>query len=172
MSDPWQGRTVFVTGASGLLGYAIAHTLLERGARVRALCRGAALPGDLGAMGVTVIAGDLDDRAALRRALDEAEQVFHVAADVRMKNLAGRRRLSTIAAGASFGELALVDGSTRSTRIVALEPTICYVLSPEAFDELRHRDPASAAELVMAIARSLSHRLRSSTADVAAFEDL
>ena len=84
MSDPWQGRTVFVTGASGLLGYAIAHTLLERGARVRALCRGAALPGDLGAMGVTVIAGDLDDRAALRRGLDGAEQVFHVAADVRM----------------------------------------------------------------------------------------
>jgi glutaminase len=95
-----------------------------------------------------------------------------VASDVRMKNQAGRRRLSTMAAGASFGELALVDGSTRSTRIVALEPTICYVLGPDAFDELRHRDPASAAELVMAIARSLSHRLRSSTADVAAFEDL
>jgi len=95
-----------------------------------------------------------------------------VASDVRMKNQAGRRRLSTMAAGSSFGELALVDGSTRSTRIVALEPTICYVLSPEAFDELRHRDPASASELVMAIARSLSHRLRSSTADVAAFEEL
>ncbi|HET7902512.1 MAG TPA: glutaminase A [Candidatus Nanopelagicales bacterium] len=95
-----------------------------------------------------------------------------VASDVRMKNQSGRRRLSTMAAGASFGELALVDGSTRSTRIVALEPTICYVLGPDAFDELRHRDPASAAELVMAIARSLSHRLRSSTADVAAFEDL
>jgi CRP-like cAMP-binding protein len=55
---------------------------------------------------------------------------------------------------------------------VALEPTICFVLGPEAFDELRHRDPASASELVVAIARSLSHRLRSSTADVAAFEDL
>jgi glutaminase len=108
---------------------------------------------------------------------DPADGLYFVAAgqvasDVRMKNLAGRRRLSTIAAGSSFGELALVDGSTRSTRIVALEPTICYVLGPEAFDELRHRDPASAAELVMAISRSLSHRLRSSTADVAAFEDL
>lgn len=108
---------------------------------------------------------------------DPADGLYFVAAgqvasDVRMKNLSGRRRLSTIAAGSSFGELALVDGSTRSTRIVALEPTICYVLSPESFDELRHRDPASAAELVMAISRSLSHRLRSSTADVAAFEDL
>jgi len=94
-----------------------------------------------------------------------------VASDVRVRNQGGRRRLSTIAAGASFGELALVDGRSRSTRIVALEPTICYVLSPEAFAELRRRDPASAAELVMAIARSLSARLRSSTADVAAFEE-
>ncbi len=94
-----------------------------------------------------------------------------VAADVRIRNQSGRRRLSTISAGSSFGELALVDGSTRSTRIVALEPTICHVLSPDAFAELRRRDPASASELVLAISRSLSARLRSSTADVAAFED-
>ena len=94
-----------------------------------------------------------------------------VAADVGIRNQSGRRRLSTISAGFSFGELALVDGSTRSTRIVALEPTICHVLSPEAFAELRRRDPASAAEVVLAISRSLSARLRSSTADVAAFED-
>ena len=44
-------------------------------------------------------------------------------------------------------------------------------MAPDAFAELRRRDPASAGELVMAIARSLSARLRSSTADVAAFED-
>ncbi|MEI2827349.1 MAG: cyclic nucleotide-binding domain-containing protein [Dermatophilaceae bacterium] len=94
-----------------------------------------------------------------------------MAADVRIKNQSGRRRLSTISAGSSFGELALVDGSTRSTRIVALEPTICHVMAPEAFAELRRRDPASAGELVLAISRSLSARLRSSTADVAAFED-
>lgn len=93
-----------------------------------------------------------------------------VASDIRIRNQAGRRRLSTIAAGSSFGELALVDGRTRSTRIVALEPTICYVLGPDEFAELRRRDPASAAELVLAISRMLSARLRSSTADVAAFE--
>jgi dihydroflavonol-4-reductase len=84
MSDPWRGRAVFVTGASGLLGYAIARTLLERGASVRALCRGPSLPGELAAMGVTVVQGDLDDRAALRRGLAGATHAFHVAADVRM----------------------------------------------------------------------------------------
>ena len=94
-----------------------------------------------------------------------------VAADVRLRSQDTYRRISTIGAGSSFGELALVDGNPRSTRIVALEPTICFVLTAESFAELRRRDPASASELVMAIARSLSARLRSSTADVAAFEE-
>ena len=108
---------------------------------------------------------------------DEADGLYfvsagQVAADVRLRNQAGRRRLSTIAAGSSFGELAVVDGSSRSTRIVAIEPTICHVLTPEAFEELGRRDPASGAELMRAIARSLSARLRTSTADVASFDDL
>ena len=94
-----------------------------------------------------------------------------VAVDVRLRSQEGHRRISTIGAGSSFGELALVDGNSRSTRIVALEPTICFVLTAESFAELRRRDPTSASELVMAIARSLSARLRSSTADVAAFEE-
>jgi glutaminase len=67
-----------------------------------------------------------------------------VSADVRTRTGA-RRRLSTIAAGSAFGELAIVDGKPRSTRICA--------------------------ELTLAIARSLSQRLRYSTADVAAFEE-
>ena len=103
MTDAWTGRTVFVTGASGLLGFAIARGLLERGANVRALCRGRGLPGDLEARGITLVKGDLDDAAALRRGMDGAEHVFHVAADVRMwrgvwadvlrTNVAGTRNL-------------------------------------------------------------------------------
>ncbi len=93
-----------------------------------------------------------------------------VAADVRLRGRGGHRRLSTIASGSSFGELALVDGRPRSTRIVAIEPTICFVLSPEAFAELWDTDPAAYAQLALAIARSLSERLRYSTADVAALE--
>ena len=93
-----------------------------------------------------------------------------VSADVRTRS-GPRRRLSTIAAGSSFGELAIVDGKPRSTRISALEPTICYVLTPEAYAELQENAPVACAELTRAIARSLSQRLRYSTADVAAFEE-
>jgi glutaminase len=93
-----------------------------------------------------------------------------VSADIRTVSRA-RRRLSTIAAGSSFGELAIIDGKPRSTRICALEPTICFVLSPEAYADLQAQAPAACAELTRAIARSLSQRLRYSTADVAAFEE-
>jgi len=93
-----------------------------------------------------------------------------VSAEVRTRHGRRWRRLNTIMAGASFGELALVDGQPRSTRIVALEPTICHIVSPAAYAELQKADPTAWAQLTLAIARSLSQRLRSSTADVAAFD--
>jgi glutaminase len=89
-----------------------------------------------------------------------------VAADVKVPG--GRKRLSTSGPGSSFGELALIDGRPRSTRIVALEPTMCQVLSQEAFADLGRSDPGACAALTMALARSLSQRLRYSTAEVAA----
>lgn len=79
-----RGSVVFVTGATGMLGYAVARALAAAGARVRALSRGGGLPGELPALGVEVIAGDLLDAGALRRGLDGARFAFHVAADVRM----------------------------------------------------------------------------------------
>jgi len=93
-----------------------------------------------------------------------------VTVDIRVLKPAGRRRLSTIGAGSSFGELALVDGRTRSARVVAIEPAMCHVLSTDAFADLLETAPASYAHLTLAIARSLSVRLRYSTAEVAAFE--
>jgi dihydroflavonol-4-reductase len=81
----FSGAPVLVTGASGLLGYAIVQALRARGASVRVLLRGDALPGaPEDATGVEVVRGDLGDRAALRRGFDGVRFVFHVAADVRM----------------------------------------------------------------------------------------
>jgi len=93
-----------------------------------------------------------------------------VMADIRTRR--GRRRLSSTSAGSSFGELALVDGGRRSARVVALEPTICHVLSTEAYDDLQKNAPAAAGALTLAIARLLSGRLRYATADLAAFDEL
>jgi glutaminase len=106
---------------------------------------------------------------------DESDGLYfvgagQVAADVKLAGRGGRRRRSSIASGSSFGELALIDGRRRSTRIVAIEPTMCFVLSPAAFADLWASAPAAYAALGLAIARSLSQRLRYSTADVAALE--
>jgi dihydroflavonol-4-reductase len=98
------GATAFVTGASGLLGYAVVQLLRAHGARVRVLLRGGDLPGPpADATNVEIVAGDLGDRDALRRGVDGARYVFHVAADVRMfrrnwaesvrTNVAGTRHL-------------------------------------------------------------------------------
>lgn len=86
MIDPSElrGATAFVTGATGMLGYGVARALAHAGARVRALSRSGGLPGELGALGVEVVRGDLLDEGALERGLAGARFTFHVAADVRM----------------------------------------------------------------------------------------
>jgi dihydroflavonol-4-reductase len=70
-----------VTGASGFLGWHVAHLLAERGHQVRALCRPASR---LRELDVERVVGDLRDPDSLRRAVEGCELVFHVAADYRL----------------------------------------------------------------------------------------
>ncbi len=70
-----------MTGASGFLGWHVARALVERGYRVRALCRPASQLRELDAERVT---GDLRDAPSLIRAAEGCDLVFHVAADYRL----------------------------------------------------------------------------------------
>jgi len=93
-----------VTGASGFLGWHVAHTLTERGHKVRALIRPTSRLQDLD---VEPILGDLRDPASLDRAVAGCKLVFHVAADYRLwsrhpadlydSNVGGTRNLLTAA---------------------------------------------------------------------------
>ncbi|HEY9723956.1 MAG TPA: NAD-dependent epimerase/dehydratase family protein [Oscillatoriaceae cyanobacterium] len=67
-----------VTGGGGFLGGAIVRQLVARGDTVRSFARGA-YP-ELEALGVGVLRGDLTDAAAVRRACEGMDVVFHVAA--------------------------------------------------------------------------------------------
>ncbi len=69
-----------VTGPGGFLGRYIVEQLLARGDRVRGLARGA-YP-ELESLGVEMHRSDLADRAAVLRACDGADCVFHVAGKV------------------------------------------------------------------------------------------
>lgn len=70
-----------VTGASGFLGWHVAHLLTARGYHVRALCRPTS---EIRELDVEIMRGDLRDRNSLDRALTGCHSLFHVAADYRL----------------------------------------------------------------------------------------
>jgi CDP-glucose 4,6-dehydratase len=96
----WRDRSVFVTGAYGLLGSWLVKALLDRGARVTALKRDAVATSALVVEGteqlVSVVHGDVADAAVLERALGEYEidTVFHLAAQA-IVGIANRGPTST-----------------------------------------------------------------------------
>lgn len=71
---------VLVTGASGFVGGALAHRLLDEGRRVRVICR-TPVP-DLEARGADWIRIDLADAGAVRAACQDMGTVFHAGAKV------------------------------------------------------------------------------------------
>jgi dihydroflavonol-4-reductase len=79
---------VLVTGATGFTGGHLARTLHQRGHTVRALVRDPARAADLVAQGIEIVTGDLRDRAAVYRAVDGVDVVYHIAALYREAGLA------------------------------------------------------------------------------------
>src|SRR5947209_2058074 len=80
--DSTTSKTIFITGATGLVGGHAAEEALRRGQRVRALVRPTSDTRWLDKWGVEKIAGDLEDEQALRRGLTGADWVFNCAAKV------------------------------------------------------------------------------------------
>ena len=74
------GRTVLVTGASGMLGGDVARVLLARGWKVRVFQRGHAPVAER--EGVDEVLGSVTDPEDVARALDGVDDVVHLAAKV------------------------------------------------------------------------------------------
>jgi dihydroflavonol-4-reductase len=78
-------RRVFLTGATGYIGGALARRLTAAGDRVHALVRatsGASAVAALRAAGVEIHVGDVTDRASMRAGMAGADWVVHAAADL------------------------------------------------------------------------------------------
>ena len=96
----WQDRTVFITGATGLVGSWIVKRLLESGAHVTCLVRDWVPQSEAvqcGALAQTnIIRGDICDRDLIERAIleSEAATVLHLAAQT-IVPIANRNPLST-----------------------------------------------------------------------------
>ncbi len=82
MSEPKARPRALVTGATGLLGSHLVERLRGRGDHVRALVRDSSDTTFLDGLGVESARGDLLDVAAVERALDGVDVVYHCAAKV------------------------------------------------------------------------------------------
>ncbi len=101
-----------VTGGGGFLGGAVVRALLVRGDDVASLARGD-YP-ELARLGVRLVRGDLADPAAVRRAVEGCDMVFHVAAkagisgpaaEYRRTNVDGTRNVIAACRAAGVGRL-------------------------------------------------------------------
>jgi nucleoside-diphosphate-sugar epimerase len=80
--DTAKPRTIFITGATGLVGGHAAEEALRRRHRVKALVRASSDTRWLDRLGVEKIPGDLEDAESLRRGVAGADWVFNCAAKV------------------------------------------------------------------------------------------
>lgn len=78
-------QSVLVTGASGFIGVHLVRLLIARGRLVSCLVRATSPVSELLAAGAALVTGDVNDRAAVSRAiaLSNARVVFHLAGLVR-----------------------------------------------------------------------------------------
>ncbi len=112
-----------VTGANGFVGSAVMRHLLAEGHEVRVLIRPNSDRRNLVDQPVEIVEGDLRDAASLKRAVQGADNLFHVAADYRLwipdpermyeTNVKGTQQL--IMAAAEAGMLRIVYTSSVAT---------------------------------------------------------
>jgi SulP family sulfate permease len=81
---------------------------------------------------------------------------------------ATRLHLATFGRGTFFGEVAFLDGQTRSADAVACAETDVYVLSRASFDALATTYGAAANAVLHGLARTLAVRLRNANAELRA----
>lgn len=70
---------ILVTGATGFLGVNLCQHLAQRGEAVRALARTPEKAADLRALGIEIVQGDVTDDAAVGRAMEDVDVVYHLA---------------------------------------------------------------------------------------------
>ncbi|WP_148592946.1 NAD-dependent epimerase/dehydratase family protein [Aquisphaera giovannonii] len=80
--DENKAKTIFITGATGLVGGHAAEEAVRRGHRVRALVRVSSDTRWLDQLGVEKVVGDLQDADALRKGAEGADWIFNCAAKV------------------------------------------------------------------------------------------
>lgn len=80
--------------------------------------------------------------------------------------------LTVLGPGSLIGEMALFDGAARSATCTATTEVRCAVLTRKTLETLTSEDPATAANLMAAIAQRLAERLRQSDEKIRLYSHL
>ncbi len=138
MNSFWRDRSVFVTGATGLLGSWLVSQLLETGSNVVCLVRDwvpqCEPVHNRRIEQVNTVRGDITDRALLERVLGEyeVEVVFHVAAQA-IVGIANRDPASTFSTNVE-GTWNLLEACRRSPKV----SSIVIASSDKAYGDQEH----------------------------------
>jgi glutaminase len=103
---------------------------------------------------------------------DAAREVFFLARGNVSVFLPGeeRHRLATFSPGRSFGEMAFIDGATRSANIVADTDVECHLLTLEDFQRLGKTHPALKIKMLEHLCLDLTGKLRKANRELNVFE--
>ncbi len=85
-----------------------------------------------------------------------------------LATLVERKRLVTFSPGMAFGEIALVDRSTRTADVVAEGDVECLSLSIDVFESLAGSHPGLRTALLANLVRLRSRRLRAANEEIEA----
>jgi len=138
MSSFWRDRSVFVTGATGLLGSWLVSQLLDAGSMVVCLVRDWVPQSERvhsrGIEQVSTVRGDITDRDLLERVVGEyeVEIVFHVAAQA-IVGIANRDPASTFSTNIE-GTWNLLEACRRSPKV----SSIVVASSDKAYGDQEH----------------------------------
>jgi nucleoside-diphosphate-sugar epimerase len=119
---------VYLTGATGYIGGALARRLAAAGHEVRATVRPTSDAGPLQAAGVATFPGDVTDRASMREAMSGADWVVHCAAELDFDAPLERMRLVNVQGSENVASLAFKLGAGR---VLALSSIAAFGGSPE-----------------------------------------
>jgi CDP-glucose 4,6-dehydratase len=138
MNSFWRDRSVFVTGATGLLGSWLVKQLIESDANVVCLVRDWVPQSELVRSRrieqVTTVRGDIIDRELVERTLGEyeVEVVFHLAAQT-IVGIANRNPASTFSTNIE-GTWNLLEACRRSSKV----SSIVVASSDKAYGDQEH----------------------------------
>ena len=89
-----------------------------------------------------------------------------VSVKMQLQNNRHGRRLNSITAGVTFGEIALLDNKPRSADVVTESDVTIYRLTYDKFLDLQQSEPNVANKLILNMALNLSTRLRLNTEEI------